>query len=234
MKVIAGGGVIGLLLLFMAAAWGFSQQTAVMAQVEQKAADMASEALGTEVSVGAIDVTSTRGVTIHDIVLYDKNAQCIAKVEKAEAHFRLLSMLQDPAAAVDEVIIHGGDVLLAQREDGSWNLEDIKTSSDKESSFRGSVRLEDCRVTGRLKDGKEIFFDSVNGEVDLSDYPEAAFKASSETEGVKLSASGTVSTDRQIVHLDYENVDIMKYLSFLPQGTLPEGVTIMSGNARLI
>ncbi|HCB94008.1 MAG TPA: hypothetical protein DEP57_09450 [Selenomonas sp.] len=232
MKVIAGGGVIGLLLLFMAAAWGFSQQTAVMAQVEQKAADMASEALGTEVSVGAIDVTSTRGVTIHDIVLYDKNAQCIAKVEKAEAHFHLLSMLQDPAAAVDEVIIHGGDVLLAQREDGSWNLEDIKTSSDKESSFRGSVKLEDCRVTGRLKDGKEIFFDSVNGEADLSDYPEVAFKAASETEGVKLSASGTVSADRQIVHMDYENVDIMKYLSFLPQGTLPEGVTIMSGNIQ--
>ena len=230
MKVIAGGGVIGLLLLIMAAVWGFSQQDAVMAQVEQKASIVASEALGTEVSVGDIAVTSSRDVTIHDVVLYDKQAQCIAKVEEAEVHFRLLSMLQDPAAAVDEVIIHGGEILLAQREDGSWNLEDIKTSSEEETSFRGSVKLEDCRVTGRLKDGKELSLEDVKGEVDLSDYPEAEFEITADNKGTRLSASGRVSSERQIVHLDYENIDIMKYLHFLPQGTIPEDVTILAGN----
>lgn len=230
MKVVAGGGIVALLLLVMAVVWGFSQQDAVMAQVEQKAAGIASEALGTEVSVGDIAVTSARDVTIHDIVLYDKQAECIAKVEEAEVHFRLLSMLQDPAAAVDEVIIRGGEILLAQREDGSWNLEDIKTSSEEETSFRGTVRLEDCRVTGLLKEGTKLTFDDVSGAVDLSDYPEAEFEVTADNNGAKLSASGRVSSERQIVHLDYENVDIMKYLCLLPQGTLPEDVNILAGN----
>ena len=229
MKGKTAGGILGVLLLVLTFLWGLSQQEAVMAQVEQKAADMASEVLGTKVAVGEIAVNSLHEVTIHDIALYDRQAECIARAESAEVHFRLLSVLQDPAAAVDEVIVRRAEANLTEREDGSWNFEDIKTESEGETSFRGTVRLEDSKVTGRLSGGQELALGQVNGQLAFSDPSNARFDVTADSRGASVAASGTISSGRQIVHVEAENTDIMEYLHLLPAGTLPEDITILSG-----
>ena len=138
-------------------------------------------------------------------------------------------MLQDPAAAVDEIVVHRAEAYLVQRADGTWNLEDIQTESEGESSFRGTVRLEDSKLAGRLSGGQELVLEQVNGQAELSDYPDTCFEMTADSKGAKVAASGTVSSKRQSVHVEADDVDLMEYLPLLPEGTMPEDITFLAG-----
>ncbi len=226
---MAAGGLIGFLLLALVFVWNILQQETVMDQVEQKAAILASEALGTEVEVGEITVDSLQEVTIRDIVLYDRQAECIGKAESAQVHFRLLSMLQDPVSAVDEIRIRHAEAFLAQREDGTWNLEDIQTSAEGETSFRGTVKLEESRASVRLAQGSELTMEQINGEAELSDYPEVHVDVDGTVNESPVKVSGTLSSERQILHAESGDINLKDYLQFLPEGILPEDIKILGG-----
>lgn len=226
---IAAGILFGIVLLAMTGLWYFQQQReALFRQAGQTASVMAAEALGTEVSVGSIAVDSLDELTIKDVVLYDKQAECIARVREAQVHVRLLSALQEPAAAVDEIVVRGAEGYLEQRGDGSWNVEDITTSDDSESAFRGKIRIEDSQLTGRMQ-GKEVKLSEVNGTLDLSSYPAIRTNFAAVSGGTPIEGSGTLSSDRQILNIELGAADLMEYIGLLPKDLLPEGVEIRAG-----
>ena len=164
------GALFGVLLLVLGGIWYYIQTSAFMDKVESTASTVASETLGVPVSVGAIKVNSLHDLEIHDLAIYDKQAECIAQADTARVELRLLSAYRDPAYVVKEVTLSNVKANLIQREDGSWNVEDIKTQSSGSSSFFGTVTVENGTVTVSAQ-GHEVTAQDIEGSADFSDYP---------------------------------------------------------------
>jgi len=226
---IAASVFIGIALIGFLAAGFVLRSEAFMERAGATAAEKAAELLGVPMEVGSIEVESFHSLVIRDIAVYDKQAECIARAEEARVNFRLFSALQEnPAAAVDEVVLHHVSVNLVQRPDGTWNAEDIETSEGGENAFRGKVVVEDGTLRGNVQ-GKELVLENVTAGLDMADYPVMKVEASAENQGAKIQAGGTLGKERQILTAHVEGVDLENYFSLVPEGLIPENVKIVSG-----
>lgn len=225
------GVLAGVLMLVLGGIWYYIQTSAFMDKVESTAATAASEALGVPVSVGSIKVNSLHDLEIHDIAIYDKQAECIAQADTARVELRLLSAYRDPAHVVQTVTLSHVKANLVQREDGTWNVEDIKTQSSGEGAFFGTVKVEDGEATVSSQ-GREVTADAIEGSLDFSDYPVLKLSAKANCLGADASISGTYRKERQIFNVEVEGLDIQEALPLLPDGTLPDGVEILGGTVK--
>lgn len=225
------GALFGVLLLVLGGIWYYIQTSAFMDKVESTASTVASETLGVPVSVGAIKVNSLHDLEIHDLAIYDKQAECIAQADTARVELRLLSAYRDPAYVVKEVTLSNVKANLVQREDGSWNVEDIKTQSSGSSSFFGTVTVENGTVTVSAQ-GHEVTAQDIEGSADFSDYPVLKLAAKANCLDSAVDFSGTYRKERQIFNLEVAGLDVMDVLPLLPEGTIPDGIEIRGGTVK--
>ncbi len=230
-KFRAAGIFMGIFLMGALGFWMYLRSAAFMEYAGSTAAEQASVLLGVPVEVGEIEIDSSHSITIRDIVVYDKQAERIARAEEARVSFRLFPVLSgNPAAAVDEVVLRRVEADLLQRKDGAWNVEDIETEEGGETAFRGRVRLEDGTVRGTVE-GKSLVMENVAAGVDMANYPIIKAEISAENQGAKVKAQGSFSEEKQIASAEVEEVVLENYLPLLPEGLLPENVKILSGKA---
>ena len=78
----------------------YMQTAAFMESAGQTIASVATETLGVQVDVGDVEVTSFRTLELHNLAIYDKQAAVIARAEKAQVTYRLLSALSAPLLPV--------------------------------------------------------------------------------------------------------------------------------------
>lgn len=225
------GVLLGILALVLGGIWYYIQTSAFMDKVEQTASTVASDTLGVPVSVGAIKVNSLHDLEIHDLAVYDKQADCIATANTAKVEFRLLSAYRDPAHAVSEVTLSGVEANLIQRDDGSWNVEDIQTKSSGQGSFFGKVKVEDGGLNLSAQ-GKELYVGDVSGSLDFADYPVLKLDAKGSCLGAEASLSGTYRKERQIFNAEVTGLDLAEVLPLVPDGTIPDGVEILGGKVK--
>ncbi|SFT62111.1 translocation and assembly module TamB [Selenomonas sp. GACV-9] len=220
--------VFSIIILGATGFWYYVKTSAFMESAGQKVSSVATEVLGVQVDVGAIEVKSLRTLELHDLAIYDKQAEVIARADKAQVTYRLLSALSAPADAVKEVTLSHVTAVVEQRDDGSWNYEDVASAQPSSQQFHGIVRVEDGQVTGRLQ-GQEIVLTNVKGSLDFADYPAMKAEVAAVHKGAAIEGKGTFDDARQIFNVAIKNVDIKDYLGWLPAGTLPEEVTIAGG-----
>ncbi|MBR3457204.1 MAG: translocation/assembly module TamB domain-containing protein [Selenomonadaceae bacterium] len=224
--IAAVGVFIGIVL---SSAWLYVRSAAFMGEIGGKAAELAAEALDVPVEVGSIEVDSFHSLVVKDIAVYDKQAECIARAGEARVGFRLLSVLHgDPVSAVEEIVLKRVEANIVQRDDSTWNLEDIKTKEGGETSFRGKVRVEEGTVRGCVQD-RELVLEQVAASLDMASYPVMKAEIEAENQGASARVSGTLGEERQIAVAELEGVDLENYLSLVPEGLLPENVEILSG-----
>ncbi|WP_295100167.1 translocation/assembly module TamB domain-containing protein [Selenomonas sp.] len=223
--------VLGIVFLGLAGLLYYMQTSAFMETAGQTAASTASEMLGVRIDVGSIEVKSLRTLEVHDVAVYDKQAEIIARADKAQVTYRLLSALSAPAEAVKEVTVSDVEAVIAQRDDGSWNFEDLISKTPGGQKFHGMVRVENGRVIGRMQ-GKELTLEKVNGSLDMADYPVMKAEVSGENQGTQVEASGTFDEDRQIVNAKINNMDLGSYLGLVPDGLIPQDVSITGGKVE--
>lgn len=222
------GALLGVLMLVLGGIYYYVQTDAFMQKVEQTASSAASDSLGVPVEIGSVTVVSNHEIEIQDLAIYDKQAECIARADKARVDFRLFSAFQDPSHAVKEVTLSGAQGNLRQREDGTWNVEDIQTKSSTSGSFYGLVRLEDSEVTASMQ-GKTATVSQLSGTLDFSAYPVLQFQVNGESFGAPVKASGSYRKENQILQAETEGLDIAQVLPLLPDGLLPSELSIEGG-----
>lgn len=221
--------VLSVVLLGAAGCWYYVQTRSFMETAGRTAASVASEALGVQVEVGDIQVQSLHDLEIHHLAVYDKQAECIARAEKARVSFRLFSVFSQPSDVVKEVVLSDVAASVVQRPDGSWNVQDLMTDQSSGQEFHGLVRVEKGSITASAQ-GKTLQFDDVNGALDFSDYPVMKLQASAGTQGTNLTVSGTLDSSRQILSVQADDLDIQTYLPLLPDGILPEQIVPAGGS----
>jgi len=230
------GGICALLLLLAAGVWYYAQSRAdvLLAEVAATAETKAADVFGVPVQIGAIEVKSLNEIELHNVAVYDKQAECIAHADKARVSFRLLSvfdaqtLFQQPAEAVKEVALSGLTATLQQRADGTWNVADIQSSSSGQTPFQGQVTVTDGTLTLARPD-LAVTLTEVQGSADFADYPVLRTEFTARSHGAPVKAQGTISAEKQIVNVTAQDVELADYLALLPEGTLPNGLTLNGG-----
>ncbi len=234
--------ILGGVLLVLALGGGLylnSQRTEIIQNALTKAESIASETLGVPVKIGSVDLDKVKfldfdkdsDLIVHDIEIFDKNSELIAKVDTAEVNFKLIALRDDPVAALETIKIDGALVNLKKRDENSWNVDDIKLESEGESTFGAKIYLERGTVNADF-DGKKISVEEISGEADCADMNAIATKLNAKTLGAKVKATGTLGSEQQLINAEVDNIFFDKVLPYLPEDTIPEGVEILGGAAE--
>lgn len=221
----------GILAVFLLGSGGtvyYSQTKSFTHSTAEKAAELGTAALGVELSIGEIEMNSLHDLVIHDIAVYDKQAECIARAEEARVGFRLLAALRAPSETIDSIELKGLKATVEQRPDGTWNVADIDTGEESGNGFFGKVQVKEAEVTLRAQ-GKEVTLTEVEAGLDCSSWPAIAVSGTGRCEGAELSVSGEVSAERQILNVQAEQAELEAFLPLLPEGLLPQDVILRGG-----
>ena len=225
-----GTGLALAAVLLAGGAYVTSRTEVFMEETGSLAGNLAASALGTEVEVGSVEVSSLHELHIRDINIYDKQAETMLHADEAQVGFRLLAAFDAPVDAVKTVTLKGVEATLSEREDGSWNVQELMTSAGEGKKFQGLVEVEDARVklkSCRLPEILEL--EKVTGSLDCADYPTLKLEGQAVHKGAELAVKGTLGSDRQILNLQAEQAELENYLPFLPAGFIPEEIVLQGG-----
>ena len=183
-----------------------SQRTAIIEKALTTAEETASKTLGVPVKIGGVEFNDINlldrdklsDITVRDVEIFDKKDELIARVETADVSFKLFAMTDDPVAALDEIKLDGATLNLKQRDDESWNVNDIKLESEGESTFGAEISLTRGTINADF-DGKKISLEEISAEADCADMNAIPAKVSAKTLGANVKASGTVSKAQQVI-----------------------------------
>lgn len=217
-KLIIGISVcIIFCLSFMTFLWlnssSFKEQTAklVAKQVEN--------ILQTKINIDSLYIVSLNSAAIDNVELYDKQDELIAKADKVIFTINFWDLIeQSPLAGLSDVEIINPEANIIQRNDGSWNFEDL---IDKESTtpidFKGSIKFDDGQAKLRFN-GKQISIDKINLTADCADLTAIDVKGSlSHNQGI-VDFNGVIGDKvKTKLEVTAENLNILDYLPFIPE-----------------
>ena len=232
------GGVL-IILVLGGGLYINSQRAEIIKKALTTAEETASNKLGVPVKIGSVDLNDINifdrdknsDITIHDIEIFDKKDELIARVDTAAVNFKLFALKDDPVAALDEIKLDGATFNLKQRDDESWNVNDIKVESEGESTFGAKVSVTRGTVNATFG-GKNISVEEIAAEADCADMNAIAAKLNAKTLGAQVNASGTLGAAQQIINADVDEIFFDKLLPYLPADKIPEGVEILGGSAE--
>ncbi len=223
--------IIGTLAASIMAAgglWYYVHTQNFMERAGEEVSSLATQALGSDVTVGEIEVNSLRDIQLHNLAIYDKQAELIASADEVRVSCRLLAAVLDPADAVSEVEVTGLQAVVAERADGTWNVQDLLTEEKSSQKFRGKVKADHAQVLLR-RAGQELYLTNVSATVDMAENPVYKAEFSADNQGAAIKGTATIADTRQIVNASLSGVEIRQYLSFIPAGVLPDNLEIEGG-----
>ena len=216
-----------------------SQRATIIDKAVATVQETATKNLGVPVKIGGIDLSevnflspnSNSDLIVHDVEIFDKQDVLIARVDEAKINFKLLALTDDPVAAIDEIKVNGATLNLTQRDDDSWNVNDIKTESKGESTFGAKIFLEGGTVNAAFA-GKKISLEEISGSADCTDMKAIVATVNAKTLGSNVKASGTIGSDQQVINAEVDQIFFDKVAPYLPADKLPEDFKILGGTAK--
>ncbi|MBR5914320.1 MAG: translocation/assembly module TamB domain-containing protein [Selenomonadaceae bacterium] len=231
------GGILGSVAIF-GGLYVNSQRDEIIKDAMTMIEEKASKAVGTEIKIGRVDVdelnwTELKGssITVRDVEILDKKGDTIATADRADIKFKLLSLYDDAAGAIDEIDISGVNLDLKKRSSNKWNFEDIKLKSEGESNFGAKINIKDSTVKAEF-DGKTIKVTDINASADCANLNAIGLEVNANVLGSQVQAAGVVGAENQAVQALIDTVDVSRFLEYLPEGKLPEGLTIYGGHLK--
>lgn len=187
-----------LLLLVILVAGGIfwlSQSQTAMTGAQDILRTELSNALGSMVTVGKIEITSLNTITIHDITIYDKQIDPMVASEKTTVTYSLLSLLRGQAVveAISDVAVEKPTLWLTQASDGRWNVQDLLNQENTtKTSFAGKVKLLEGRAI--LKSAGTMWtMENINGGMDFVHKPTMDLQLQAVHKGGVIKVKGSIN-----------------------------------------
>ena len=173
---LLGAVMAGICLVFVGLYTYISSQS-FMETAASQAGRMATELLATKVDLGRIEIVSWRELKVEGLDVYDKKSERLAHVDEAVVRLSPRAMLDKSfTEGISEIDINKADVSIIQREDGSWNYEDLLSEKENSSKFTAKINIKDSILRSNYNN-QPIVLEDVNGYVDMASYPAISLKA---------------------------------------------------------
>ena len=203
----------------------FKQQTAKFI------AQQAQQVLGTKINIDSLYIVSLNSAAIDDVEIYDKQNELIASADKVVVKVNYWDLLRrSPMAGLSEIEVINPEANLVQREDKTWNIEDlIDKNSTTPVDFKGNVKVDNGQVTVHF-DGKQITVDKMNLTADCADLSAIHLSGTLQQNQSSIEVNGTIG-ERLKTNLEVkaQDLNVLDYIAFIPQEYLSD-VNIMEGH----
>ncbi len=196
------------------------------------AMEEAANLLKANVQLDTVEVKAVNELLVNGIVIYDGQGGKLLEAKQATVHFRPTALFDSqPLKAIDEVVVQSPQVKLIQRQDGSWNYQDVITGEKKqESDFAGTIRIEDGNVNTQTAAGI-LEIAAIKGTADFSRFPAVRIKGTCTQREASVEISGSLGGKNQTLDLTGTNFELEDYLPFIPAEKL-QGVSIKKGHVE--
>lgn len=135
---------------------------------------------GIDVRIGSLEVTNPTTITLHNILVYDKQGKKIADGPLVNVSYSLWSLLTkpEPIAAINRVEVVKPVIALEQSAAGRWNVEDLRQGdSTTSSAFAGEIVFSEGQADVTAYNHAYVLT-ALAGKVDFSAAPRADIKLS--------------------------------------------------------
>ncbi len=187
--------LLAIVIIAAGSLW-LSKSKEAMADVRNVVAAELSNALGTEVLVGDVEIASYHSVILHNPVIYDKQGQPAVSGETVRVTFSLFSLLRGGAnaAMIREIAVDNPHFILRQAADGKWNVENLFSQTrTADSQFTGKVTIAGGSADIAAEGGQWTLED-IHGTLDFAQKPKTGIKLAAGFQGSPLSIEGAIST----------------------------------------
>lgn len=197
----------------------------------QKVAELASESLETNVHIGQIAAENIRSVGVKDVVIYDKSGNEIATTDYVNVEFSLFSMLADnPLDGINQINVSGVKANIVQREDGTFNFEDLISDEPSENNYYGKIHVDDAEANIHINN-KNILLEKLSADLDFAAYPAIRLVGEGVNQGAEVDVTGNIGgKEKTTLTVKAKDIDVENYLHYIPEGTIPDIVTDIKGH----
>ena len=223
-------GIIGIIIIFMVSMTSYLSSSAFSGNLGEKVAEIASDTLATKVEIGHIAVESSHAVGVKDIALYDKQGEEIAKADYAQVEFSLFGVLSDnPLDGISEINVNDIRANIIQREDGSFNFEDLISEEKSNNNFKGRININNGDIMLHY-DNKDTSVENIQASLDFKSFPFIDLKGTGVNQGAEIEFHGNVGGEGENTFtVKAKDIHAENYLQFLPVGIIPEEVHDIKG-----
>ncbi|WP_378950978.1 translocation/assembly module TamB domain-containing protein [Pelosinus sp. sgz500959] len=212
-----------LIIITVSGIWGLSKSQQVMTGAQSILRTELSNALGSLVTVGEIELTSYNTITIHNTVIYDKQAELLLASEKITVTYSPLIILRGQAVveAISHVVVENPTLRLTKINDGHWNIQDLlQQETAAQSSFGGKVNVVNGSGILTISD-KTWAVEELNGSVDFAHKPTIDLQLQALHKGAVVKAEGSINNQkRSNLRIEASELLITDYQLFLSEGPL--------------
>lgn len=189
--------IVAVLIVGLAGAFWYSKSQTALTGVQGILAEELTKALGSEVSVGRLELASFNKIVLYDVAVRDGEGQLLAADAKVTAVFDPLALVSGAvsATAVKELTLDAPQLYLTRQSDGRWNIDElIEHTRSGESSFSGKITLQDGTVMIKTPEGQWNLA-SINGQFDFARKPDVFINIAAAYNGSPMELSGRLSTE---------------------------------------
>lgn len=215
--------VVLMMIAVIGSTFYLSKSQEVMTKAQGVIGEELSKALGSTVTVGQVEITSYNTIAVHDLTIYDKQAQPVLASEKIILTYHPVSILrgQAIASAISDMSIEKPTLWLTQKSSGQWNVQDLlQEDSATTPSFKSNITLVDGKTLVNTV-GSLWTLDNINGSLDLADSPSIGLHLQGTHKGETIKVNGSVNNQgRSALTLNASQLLIADYQGFLPEEPL--------------
>lgn len=212
-----------LLLSIFAGVFYLNKSQEVLARTSSAVGDELSKALGSVVKVGQVEITSYNSISVHDVTIYDKQAQEVLTSEKIIVTYHPLDILrgQTVVGAISDIRLEEPTLWLAQTSSGRWNVQDLlQDDHESKPTLQSKITLVDGKVLLKAANGTWVL-ENVNGVLDCGQNPTIDLDVKAICKGETIKAKGSMNSQgRSAITLYASALAIADYQVFLPKEPL--------------
>ena len=228
--------VIALLLLLtimivVVGTFAFSKSQTAMTGAQGIIQAEISNAIGSVVTMGQVEITSLNTITIHDFTIYDKQAEVLATSEKVTVTYSLWNILRGQAVvnAISDIAVEKPSFWLTQESGGRWNVQDLLNQNNTtKTSFSSKVTLIGGTAMLKIPDAMWTLED-INGSIDFAHQPSIDLQLQAVHKGATVKAKGSIdSQGLSTVTVSASELLLADYQVLVPKGP----VVLVGGSVK--
>ncbi len=206
--------VITVIIAIAVGAIIFNKSHELMATAGKSLAAELSQLLGSQVSIGELEVGTFNNVTVYNAAIYDKSSRPVMSSSKITVTFNLLKILGGAAAvdSINNITVAEPEIILDRNADGHWNIEDILQNTEtQKQNFSGKVILVKGKAVISAPEGSWTAND-INGTLDFVHKTSTDVNLAAVFQGTEVKAAGTVNFQANgLLNIQADKLDVADY-----------------------
>ncbi|QJW46015.1 hypothetical protein HA075_09225 [bacterium BFN5] len=222
--------IIFIVIAALAIVWQSKSQM-LMAAFGNTLSTELTQAIGTRVGMDSVEIGAFGSITVHGIVLSDRNNQTILTAEKAIVGFNPLQMIigQSAEEAVSKITIVNPQVTLTQAADGRWSIDELLESRNNGKSAL-NLQLSIVGGTANINNPNgEWLLENIHGTVAVEQQRVTAIQLGLTHAGASADIKGFWNSARGALEIKAQHIQLANYQSLIPAG---RSIQLLNGSAQ--